>query len=513
MNELSHDLATFVDQWNNRLTPLTSTLPNQSGNDVLDAFADGLDGKTLYVDSEATAVYHSSYYNASEARPYSIYEQLDDIYDTISTLESTLEAEISAFSLNALQISIADTGGLYTATNVENALSEVMTAVNAIATGALDLSAVAQHYLPATDNFYTIGTSSKRLKDVFVGPSSLRVISKTGDTANSVNKTYTVEVNTAAGADTGKLEIKEGGSTLLQLSSAGAAFPTGFAVDLDDLGDVSLSSPTSADLLRYTGSAWANAKISSSQLTDVSLAGIAGGDTLVWGGLSFSPTHLPDVIDDLSDVSAGAPSENQILRYLSGTWTADDDLLWDGSINELSFYTAANTISGSPNLIWDIATSRLGIHEASPSERLSLDGVLALAGQSPPSATAGYGKIWYDTTSGEFHQVDAAGTESVIAPVSLGADRSTGDIPYFESGLLMTSSGLTWDATNQSLGIGTDSPNAVAGLDLSNAAGPLLMPRYTQSQINALSPIEAMVVYNTTSGVFQGYTATGWQNL
>jgi len=133
IEELSHDLTELNSQWNNRLVPLLSTLPNgEEGNVVnsIDAWADGLSGTTLFVDATATNSSHASYYNSIANRPNTILEQLDNIYSDITALQADLEAQIVASTPTAIQISIADSGALYVAANVETALAEVMTKAN-----------------------------------------------------------------------------------------------------------------------------------------------------------------------------------------------------------------------------------------------------------------------------------------------------------------------------------------------------------------------------------------------
>jgi hypothetical protein len=53
--------------------------------------------------------------------------------------------------------------------------------------------------------------------------------------------------------------------------------------------------------------------------------------------------------------------------------------------------------------------------------------------------------------------------------------------------------------TAQSVGIGTTNPNAGAILDLGPAGKPLILPRLTSPQMNAVSPVaQGMIVYNIT---------------
>ena len=43
--------------------------------------------------------------------------------------------------------------------------------------------------------------------------------------------------------------------------------------------------------------------------------------------------------------------------------------------------------------------------------------------------------------------------------------------------------------------------------------GVFLIRGITETERDALSLTEGIVIYNTTSGIFQGYSASGWGNL
>jgi len=58
--------------------------------------------------------------------------------------------------------------------------------------------------------------------------------------------------------------------------------------------------------------------------------------------------------------------------------------------------------------------------------------------------------------------------------------------------------------TNSNVGIGTDSPNSNAILELSSTSGALLLPRMTQAQRNNLTAVDGMIIYQTdnTPGIY-----------
>ena len=66
------------------------------------------------------------------------------------------------------------------------------------------------------------------------------------------------------------------------------------------------------------------------------------------------------------------------------------------------------------------------------------------------------------------------------------------------------------------VGIGTNTPDPSAKLDVSSTTKGLLLPRLTTTQVNAISnPAAGLLVYNTTTGKFQGYALSSGssQNL
>jgi len=66
---------------------------------------------------------------------------------------------------------------------------------------------------------------------------------------------------------------------------------------------------------------------------------------------------------------------------------------------------------------------------------------------------------------------------------------------------------------NGNVGIGTSTPAASAIVDLTSTTGALLVTRMTTAQRDALTPVNAMILYNTTTNKFQGYEGGAWVNL
>ena len=77
------------------------------------------------------------------------------------------------------------------------------------------------------------------------------------------------------------------------------------------------------------------------------------------------------------------------------------------------------------------------------------------------------------------------------------------------AGILGSSSDFVYDSGNDRVGIGTSAPEGI--LDLSTTVSAPIMPRMTDSQMNAISgPVNGMIVYNSTSGGFFGYCGGEW---
>lgn len=258
VEELAHDLASINTQWNERLVPLTSTIPNGLVDNSVDAFANGLDGRTLYVVHEATSTSYSSYYNSTKTRPRTIYEQFVNVYETIDETKEDLQAQLAALIPTAAQIAIVDNASLYVATNVEDALAEVMNKVDLLVSTALDLSAVGQNYLPAADNVFDIGSYDKRIKDIHLGPGSMVLHTKSTDTGDGAqNKTFTTTISTVDDDSAGKFQVKEGSTVVLQLSATdGLELPEGglTLADLDEVDDG--LSPSANEVLKWSGTEW-----------------------------------------------------------------------------------------------------------------------------------------------------------------------------------------------------------------------------------------------------------------
>jgi len=244
----------------------------------------------------------------------------------------------------------------------------------------------------------------------------------------------------------------------------------------------------------------------------------------------------------------------------------------------IPFYSGANFIENNSNLFWNNSSSLLGIGTASPSAKLHISagagGGIKVEGTSfsdnnlkivNPTST-GTGMSFADVNSkinifyngngstisvggsgsgvvgktmhiekgvsiGESMDGYTGGTGTLVVENSISAGSVSSTIParIYSKGSGTTSSTYSIIATNSGgdlptaalavrddglVGIGTNSPNASAKLEVSSTTGGILFPRMTTTQRDAIAtPADGLVIYNTTTSKFQGRAGGAWVDL
>jgi hypothetical protein len=95
-------------------------------------------------------------------------------------------------------------------------------------------------------------------------------------------------------------------------------------VDINELSDVTLTSPANGDFLKYNGSAWVNDPINlgsdtiGNYVSDV-VSGTGISVTHAAGEGSSASVALNATLNDLVDVASASPSDGQFLKYISAS--------------------------------------------------------------------------------------------------------------------------------------------------------------------------------------------------
>jgi hypothetical protein len=134
-SEVGADLANISQSWNADFVPLTYAIPDGVLDSSVNAYTNGLDGANFYARYAATAQNDPTFFNSIKNRPYTVYEILEDIYSRVSVLSNNLQSQINNIVITATNVSVVDSANLFTATNVEGALSELASQIQLLGTG------------------------------------------------------------------------------------------------------------------------------------------------------------------------------------------------------------------------------------------------------------------------------------------------------------------------------------------------------------------------------------------
>ena len=167
--------------------------------------------------------------------------------------------------------------------------------------------------------------------------------------------------------------------------------------NINDLGDVTITTPSTDDLLKWNGTSWINFTPSFStvaninDLGDVTVTTPSTNDLLKWNGTSwinFTPSYSTvATLNDLSDVSVTTPSTNDLLKWNGTSWiNFTPNYSTVTSIDNLSDVDTS-TISPTVGyaLMWD------GTNWIPHTTDIYLDNILDVSVSAP---TTGYVLAW-----------------------------------------------------------------------------------------------------------------------
>ncbi len=134
-------------------------------------------------------------------------------------------------------------------------------------------------------------------------------------------QTVTVEdINKA-----GLVEDTDAMYTLKNITPTWTPIAGSVVVNIDDLGDVTITAPTTGQVLTYDGANWINdtgsAVLALNDLSDVAISGALDDEVLTFSGGSWVNSVIPNsAIEDLSDVVITSPTSGQTLTYDGADW-------------------------------------------------------------------------------------------------------------------------------------------------------------------------------------------------
>jgi hypothetical protein len=257
---------------------------------------------------------------------------LDTLQSDVATLQTDVAAKADAGNLAAVATSgsyndLSDKPTIPSLTQVEGDISSLDTRVTAVEgdVAALEASAFSGSYTDLTNKPSLFSGSYTDLTDKPTIPSISGLATETYvDTAVAgvVNSAPAVldtlnELAAALGNDenfattvAGQIgdvasDVSAIDTRVTAVESDVAALQSATAPDLGDLGDVSITTPSNGQVLKYNGTGWVNAADStfSGSYTD----------------LTNKPT-IPSAIDDLSDVTITSAANNQFLKFNGSAW-------------------------------------------------------------------------------------------------------------------------------------------------------------------------------------------------
>jgi hypothetical protein len=97
IDEIINSFSLVANRINDSVVPLHALLPDGSDDVLVNAFKDGLDGRTLYIDASLTNLAtDKTYYNSSKARPSTVKEALDSLYTYVDTQDASIQDSLAA---------------------------------------------------------------------------------------------------------------------------------------------------------------------------------------------------------------------------------------------------------------------------------------------------------------------------------------------------------------------------------------------------------------------------------
>ena len=118
---------------------------------------------------------------------------------------------------------------------------------------------------------------------------------------------------------------------------------------LDDVGDVTITSASSGEFLKWNGSAWVNDSIPTintlDDVGDVTITSASSGQFLKWNGSAWINDAVPVIndIDDITGVTLTSVAANQVFFYNGSAWINTSDPTIGGNLSVTGNLTVSGT--------------------------------------------------------------------------------------------------------------------------------------------------------------------------
>lgn len=149
--------------------------------------------------------------------------------------------------------------------------------------------------------------------------------------------------------------------------------------NINDLVDVTITSPSNGQVLKYNGTVWVNGTDAGvgtlNDLTDVVISSPTTNQFVRYNGTNWvnETVTLTSNLDSLTDVTISSPTTGQVLKYNGSAWVNDTDQTGGGAgATNLSFTRTSTTVT---------VESDTGLDAVLPAATSSLAGIFTSAEQ------------------------------------------------------------------------------------------------------------------------------------